>query len=135
MVELEASKDALSPYWNIHETTFTNINDRYKASKYLKANTPHMKSMLRQTDPDIDRIAKRIEQERVRMRQNNPDIDWYLTKYHGARPITEQAKVRENLWLQMQQNANITGAVRTPHHTGYRATAAGRVIHSSLTGA
>ena len=69
------------------------------------------------------------------MRQNNPDIDWYLTKYHGARPITEQAKVREHLWLQMQQNANITGSVRTPHHAGYRATAAGRVIHSSLTGA
>ena len=135
MVELEASKDTLTPYWNVHETTFTNINDRYKASKYLQTNSPHMKAMLRQTDPDIDRIAKRIEQERLRLRHDNPEIDWYLTKYHGARPVTEQAKVRESLWVQTQQNSYITGSVRTPHFSGYKATAAGRVIHSSLTGA
>ena len=135
MVELDAAKQILEPYWNIHQKIFTNPTDRYKASQYMSALTPRQKSILTQNDPSMKYIAARIKKERQAMRLANPNIDWYLTKYHGARPVTEQAQQREQVWMMQQRNSRTTNAVRTLDHEGFRTTPAGRVVHSTLTGA
>ena len=135
MVDLDVGKQVLQPYWNIHQTIFTNPADKYKASVYMSALTPREKSILTQNDPSMKHIASRIDKERKAMRLANPSVDWYLTKYHGARPITEQAQQREQVWNMQQRNSRTTDSVRTLSYDGYRATPAGRVVHSSLTGA
>ena len=101
----------------------------------MSALTPREKSILTQNDPSMKHIASRIDKERKAMRLANPSVDWYLTKYHGARPITEQAQQREQVWNMQQRNSRTTDSVRTLSYDGYRATPAGRVVHSSLTGA
>ena len=135
MVELDAAKQVLEPYWNIHQKIFTNPTDRAKASMYMSALTPREKAILTAKDPSMKHIAARIKKERQAMRLANPSIDWYLTKYHGARPITTQAQQREQIWGMQQRNARVTDSVRTLDSEGFRATPAGRVVHSSLTGA
>ena len=136
MVEFDIAKDTLQPYWNIHKNpaVFASIEDRVKAKEYMAAPSEHRKAMLIDADPDMARIGRTIERARIDMRREIPAVDWALVKFHGARPISDETAQRENLWIQAQQNSLYTNSVLTPSATGYKKTAAGRIIHSSLTG-
>ena len=136
MVEFDISKDTLQQYWNIHKdpNIFPSIEDRVKAKEYIAAPSAHRKAMLIDADPDMARIERTIERARLAMRKEIPAVDWALVKFHGARPISGETAKRENLWMQAQQNSLYTNAVLTPSPSGYKKTAAGRIIHSSLTG-
>ena len=136
MVEFDISKDTLQQYWNIHKdpNIFPSIEDRVKAKEYIAAPSAHRKAMLIDADPDMARIERTIERARLAMRKEIPAVDWALVKFHGARPISGETAQRENLWMQAQQNSLYTNAVLTPSPSGYKKTAAGRIIHSSLTG-
>jgi len=136
MVEFDASKDTLASYWNLHKspTVFPSVMDRIKAKEYMQAPSAHRKAMLADADPDMARIARTIDRARTDMRRENLEVDWALVKFHGARPISDQTALRENIWMQAQQNSQYTNSVLTPSATGFKKTAAGRIIHSSLTG-
>ena len=105
------------------------------ANNYLSQPTARRKALLRQTDSTYADIARKIAAARISLRERNYNVDWYLTKFHGARPITNYAIGMEENWILMQHNkfsGNI--ALETPDPRGYSVTASGQVIHSLLTG-
>ena len=133
LMELDASKRMLDPYWNIHKTLFKG-EDVHKATRLLGATSDNAKKLMMIEDPSLKVIQTRIEQGRLKMRQDRPELDWELVKWHSGRPRTDYARAMEDAWESKTSYARNTGQVNSPDPEGYQRTGYGRITHSTLTG-
>lgn len=127
VMDLEHSKDILKPYWRIHEGFDT--NDQLKARKWMSAANDRQRKIMMAADPSLARIAKKIEAARKAYRIANPEVDWYLVKYHNAAPVTRAAIEKEAAWRNQQRFASTTNIVQTLSFDKFDVSPAGKVFH------
>ena len=127
--ELEESRELLKPYWNVHKTLFHG-NMLVLANEYLSTPSERRKALLRQKDSRYTTIARSIAASRKEMRFTNPLLDWTLTKFHNARPLTNYGRMMEANWVVQQDMSYMNKTTTSPDPNKFSLSAAGYVLYN-----
>ena len=95
----------------------------------MSAANDRQRKIMMAADPSLARIAKKIEAARKAYRIANPEVDWYLVKYHNAAPVTRAAIEKEAAWRNQQWFASTTNIVQTLSFDKFDVSPAGKVFH------
>ena len=103
MMDLDASKKVLEPYWGVYNQ-LEDQTERNLAKAYYNTPTSFGKKSLVARYPEIPNIVKKVNSMRIELRENNPIIDMYIVKYHDGEPRTDTAAVwrQSNAFRQQQ---------------------------------
>ena len=121
--QLEKDKKILEPYWNIPDYIWPPGSEMNRAgTEYLE-----MTRSAKSTVTGIHREAANIiERERMSLRRDRADIDWYLAKYDFAQPVHTINKERHSQLIQIKAMKKLRGIHDTPAPNRYAVSPSGR---------
>ena len=103
MMDLDTSKKVLEPYWGVYNR-LEDQTERNLAKAYYNTQSSFGKKSLVARYPEISNIINKVEAMRIELRENNPNIDMYIVKYHNGTPRTDTAAVwQQSNALRQQQ--------------------------------
>jgi len=109
IADLMYAKEALKPYWDIHDTIWEPGSEMNAEAEYYYSFNEDRREDLKASNKRYRYIEKKVARARKRMRLNNINMDRLLTQWYGHTPLHKINQEFERSFRLTQDSNSING--------------------------